>query len=62
MPGKSTIFNLLNKAVSQASEIPFMTRDSVESDIDIKNMKFRAFDTAGFSKGIENNESKSDIY
>ena len=30
-----------------------MTRDSVESNIDIKNIKFRAFDTAGFSKGIE---------
>ena len=52
--GKSSIFNLLNKkAVSQTSEIPFMTRDAVESDIDIKNIKFRAFDTAGFSKGIE---------
>ena len=52
--GKSTIFNLLNKkSISQTSEIPFMTRDSVESNIDIKNIKFRAFDTAGFSKGIE---------
>ena len=52
--GKSTIFNLLNKKViSQTSKIPFMTRDSVESEIDIKNIKFRAFDTAGFSKGIE---------
>ena len=30
-----------------------MTRDSVESNIDIKNIKFRAFDTAGFSNGIE---------
>ena len=52
--GKSTIFNLLNKkAISQTSEIPFMTRDTVESDIDIKDIKFRAFDTAGFSKGTE---------
>jgi GTP-binding protein len=52
--GKSTIFNLLSKkAISQISEVPFMTRDAVESDIDIKNIKFRAFDTAGFSKGIE---------
>lgn len=52
--GKSTIFNLLNKrTISQTSEIPFMTRDAVESDIDIKNIKFKAFDTAGFSKGIE---------
>lgn len=52
--GKSTIFNLLSKkTISQTSEVPFMTRDAVESDIDIKNIKFRAFDTAGFSKGIE---------
>ena len=58
--GKSTIFNLLNKkAISQTSEIPFMTRDAVESDIDIKNIKFRAFDTAGFSKG---NERRSTVH
>ena len=60
--GKSTIFNLLNKkTVSQTSDIPFMTRDSVESEIDIKNIKFRAFDTAGFSKGIESRSKVNKI-
>ena len=60
--GKSTIFNLLSKkAISQTSEIPFMTRDSVESDIDIKNIKFKAYDTAGFSKGIESRSKVNQI-
>ena len=52
--GKSTIFNLLNKKLtSQTGDVPFITRDSVESNITIKNLKFKAFDTAGFSKGQE---------
>lgn len=52
--GKSTIFNLLNKKItSQTSEIPNMTRDSVESYINFNNLTFKAFDTAGFSRGNE---------
>jgi len=60
--GKSTIFNLLSKkTISQTSEIPFMTRDSVESNIDIKNIKFKAYDTAGFSKGTESRSKVNQI-
>lgn len=60
--GKSTIFNLLNKKLtSQTSELPFMTRDTVESDIVFKNLKFKAFDTAGFSKGNRSHEKVNKI-
>ena len=60
--GKSTIFNLLNKKLtSQTSELPFMTRDTVESDIILKNLKFKAFDTAGFSKGNRSHEKVNKI-
>ena len=48
--GKSTIFNLLNKGTSQTSELPNMTRDSVESYINFNNLTFKAFDTAGFQE------------
>ena len=60
--GKSTIFNLLNKKLtSQTSELPFMTRDTVESNVNLKNLTFKAFDTAGFSKGSKSHEKVNKI-
>jgi len=49
--GKSTIFNLLNRRrISLTGPEPNLTRDSVESEICLKKLNFKVFDTAGFSK------------
>ncbi len=54
--GKSTIFNLINKErVALTGPKPNLTRDSIESYVDFKSVKFKIFDTAGFSN---NNHEK----
>ena len=53
--GKSTIFNLINKNnLSLTGSEPNLTRDTVESHTNFKDLDFKIFDTAGFSK--KNNE------
>ncbi len=53
--GKSTIFNLINKNnLSLTGSEPNLTRDTVESYTNLKDLNFKIFDTAGFSK--KNNE------
>lgn len=56
--GKSTIFNLINKSeLSSTGPLPNLTRDSVEAEVVYEKLKFKIFDTAGFSK---KNSSKID--
>ena len=57
--GKSSLMNALakdNKAI--VSEIPGTTRDSIETSINIKGVKFRFIDTAGLRKTNDLIESK----
>ena len=54
--GKSTIFNLIKKKkIALTGSQPNLTRDSIETDISFKDLNFKMFDTAGFSK---NNREK----
>jgi len=49
--GKSTIFNLIKKQkIAITGSQPNLTRDSVETNVSLKNSNFKMFDTAGFSK------------
>ena len=49
--GKSTIFNLIKKKkIAITGSQPNLTRDSVETNVRLKNSNFKMFDTAGFSK------------
>ncbi|MBS91585.1 MAG: ribosome biogenesis GTPase Der [Rickettsiales bacterium] len=49
--GKSSILNVLKgEEISQTGETPNLTRDSVETFIKKKNIKFKIIDTAGFTK------------
>lgn len=53
--GKSTIFNLISKKrVALTGSEPNLTRDSVESNVNFKSLKFKIFDTAGFSNNNNN--------
>lgn len=57
--GKSSLMNALakdNKAI--VSDIPGTTRDSIETSINIKGVKFRFIDTAGLRKTNDVIESK----
>ncbi len=57
--GKSSLMNALakdNKAI--VSDIPGTTRDSIETSINIKGVKFRFIDTAGLRKTNDLIESK----
>ncbi len=54
--GKSTIFNLIKeKEIALTGSQPNLTRDSIETDVSFKDLNFKMFDTAGFSK---NNREK----
>ena len=49
--GKSTMFNLIKeKKIAITGPQPNLTRDSVETNVSLKNSNFKMFDTAGFSK------------
>ena len=49
--GKSTIFNLIKKKkIAITGSQPNLTRDSIETNVSLKNSNFKMFDTAGFSK------------
>ncbi len=48
--GKSTIFNLINKKrIALTGSLPNLTRDSIESFSNLRDLKIKIFDTAGFS-------------
>ncbi len=49
--GKSTMFNLIKKKkIAITGSQPNLTRDSIETNVSLKNSNFKMFDTAGFSK------------
>ena len=49
--GKSTIFNLIKKKkIAITGPQPNLTRDSIETNVSLKNSNCKMFDTAGFSK------------
>ena len=49
--GKSTLFNLIKrKKIAITGSQPNLTRDSIETNVSLKNSNFKMFDTAGFSK------------
>ena len=49
--GKSTMFNLIKKKkIAITGSQPNLTRDTIETNVSLKNFNFKMFDTAGFSK------------
>ncbi len=56
--GKSTLFNkITNKSLSKTSPLLHTTRDSVNWDIQYKNLTLEFIDTAGFIRGRSNRKN-----
>ena len=60
--GKSTLLNCFgDKKIAITSEKPNLTRDPVESNIQINDLHFRIFDTAGLSTNYKKKRTYSEI-
>ena len=61
--GKSTLINSLKgEYVSITGNMPHLTRDSVETQVEKKKKIFRVVDTAGFSKDLNNEKNINKVF